>query len=43
MDLGGEVVVSSIGKAFKGLMDSQPHDLPGAMVNNTISLHPFQT
>jgi len=43
MDLEREIVVSPIGKAFKGLMDSQPHDLPGAVVKNTISLHPFQT
>lgn len=32
-------MVSPIVEAFKGLMDSQPHVLPGVMANNTISLH----
>lgn len=32
-------MVSLIAEAFKGLMDSQPHILLGAMANNTISLH----
>lgn len=43
VDSEREIVVSPTGKAFKGLMDSQPHHLPGAKVKNTISLHPFQT